>query len=187
MINRYVCLDKQSFKYKNYKISPIDFDHRFMIMRWRNDQIHHLRQNEILTEENQNNYFNNIVYKTFFEAEPKQILFSFYNDNNFVGYGGLVHIDWVNKTAEISFLSDSKLNKQKFTEFWKNFLILIEMVAFVSLNFNSIYTYAYDVRPSIYEIFESQGFKKTHVQSKVYNYEGKIYDAIIHTKKNKWN
>ena len=81
----------------------------------------------------------------------------------------------------------SKLNKQKFTEFWKNFLILIEMVAFVSLNFNSIYTYAYDVRPSIYEIFESQGFKKTHVQSKVYNYEGKIYDAIIHTKKNKWN
>ena len=63
-------------------------------LKWRNEQIIHLRQKKLLTKSDQDNYFNNVLRKTFDEMLPNQILFSFYHKDKFVGYGGLVHIDW---------------------------------------------------------------------------------------------
>ena len=44
-----------------------------------------------------------MVKKQFKEKQPNQLLFSFIENNLLIGYGGLVHIDWTNKNAEISF------------------------------------------------------------------------------------
>ena len=45
-----------------------------------------------------------IILKQFKLQRPSQMLFSFYNQNKLIGYGGLVHINWIHKNAEISFL-----------------------------------------------------------------------------------
>ena len=49
----YNCLSKQEFELNDYRISPITDDNILSIMKWRNEQMHILRQNEILTEEKQ--------------------------------------------------------------------------------------------------------------------------------------
>ena len=71
----------------------------------------HLRQNKILTKDAQENYFNNIISKLFELKEPNQILFSYLKNDNCIGYGGIVHIDWGTKRAEVSFIMDTKLEK----------------------------------------------------------------------------
>ena len=97
-------------------------------MKWRNEQIFHLRQSKVLFSKDQNLYFNEIVYKLFFENYPKQILFSLLENNSLVAYGGLVHINWKNKTAEISFLTDTKYKNFALSYYWKIFFKLIEEV-----------------------------------------------------------
>ena len=64
-----------------------------------------------LTVEDQDAYFENIISTLFDQEQPKQILFSFLKDNKFIGYGGLVHINWIDKNAEISFLMNTEEEK----------------------------------------------------------------------------
>lgn len=92
--NIYKALDTQCFSKENYSIVPIRFQDRLKIMEWRNEQMYHLRQTKALTEEDQNSYFENIVSKLFVLEKPNQILFSYLKDNECIGYGGLVHINW---------------------------------------------------------------------------------------------
>jgi len=99
-MNPYKVLKKQLFSIDNYSIIPIRYEDRLSILKWRNEQLYHLRQEKKLTKNDQENYFNNIVNKLFDQDRPNQILFSFLKDNICIGYGGLVHINWVNKNAE---------------------------------------------------------------------------------------
>jgi hypothetical protein len=48
---------------------------RFDIMKWRNEQIYHLRQDKPLTAEDQEYYFSNVIASLFEQAKPNQILF----------------------------------------------------------------------------------------------------------------
>ena len=83
-------------------------------MKWRNEQIYHLRQSELLTEESQERYFQDIVSKLFNQKEPDQLLFSFLKNDKIIGYGGLVHINWTDRNAEISFIMDTNEEKNIF-------------------------------------------------------------------------
>ena len=60
---RYICLKQQEFSYGNYRLVPLRYEDRFLIMKWRNEQIYHLRQSSLLTEEDQQRYFDNVVAK----------------------------------------------------------------------------------------------------------------------------
>ncbi len=166
---RYKCLTKQEFQIDDYKIVPIRFEDRYNIMKWRNEQIHHLRQTKILTIEDQDLYFENVVAKLFDQIKPDQILFSLLENNILIGYGGLVHLDWEKKSGEISFLISTDLEKHFFEKFWNLFLLMIENIAFKILEFNKIYTYAYDLRPKLYVCLEKAGYKleKTIEQSNI--------------------
>ena len=104
----YKCLNQQSYFNGDYSLVPIRHEHRNEIMKWRNDQVFHLRQNGILTKADQDIYFQEVINPQKDENYPQQILFSFLRDSICVAYGGLVHIDWVNKNAELSFLIDSQ-------------------------------------------------------------------------------
>ena len=55
--NKYKCLIRNDFKKKSFLIVPIRYKDRFDIMKWRNQQIYHLRQSKPLTKEVQNTYF----------------------------------------------------------------------------------------------------------------------------------
>ena len=127
-MSSYKVLNKQVFSSGNYSIVPIRMEDRFDIMKWRNEQIYHLRQDKLLTPENQDYYFQNVVDKLFNEDQPNQILFSFLENGECIGYGGLVHINWIDKNAEISFIMDTRLENERFVEIWNESLSLIEKV-----------------------------------------------------------
>mgnify|MGYP003706225033 CR=1 FL=1 len=100
----YKCLNQQVFLSGEYKLVPLRHGDRHDIMRWRNEQIYHLRQSELLTRNKQDAYFNTTIAPLFNKEKPMQILFSFLYRGDLVGYGGLVHINYVDRNAEISFV-----------------------------------------------------------------------------------
>jgi len=184
-MNCYKVLNKQVYSQGDFSIVPIRYEDRFEIMKWRNEQIYHLRQDKPLTIENQEYYFKNIVANLFEQEKPTQILFSFLKNEEVIGYGGLVHINWIDKNAEISFLMNTILEKEFYNSFLSAFLSLIENVAFEDLGIFKIYTYAFDLRPQLYPVLEQSSFLKEAVLKKHCYYNGSFKDVIIHSKFNK--
>lgn len=178
----YRVLNKQKFKAGNYSIVPIRMQDRFAIKTWRNEQIFHLRQNKPLTDEQQDVYFNTVVKNLFDQETPNQILFSYLDGKKCLGYGGLVHINWIDKNAEISFITDTSINKDKYDFHLTTFLGLIEDVAKNQLQFHKLFTYAFDLRPEIYPVLEKNGFKKEAILKEHCLFNGKFIDVIIHSK-----
>ena len=180
----YKALKKQEFKIGDYCLTPIRHEDRFKIMKWRNEQIYHLRQTKPLTEEIQDKYFTNIIANLFEQERPGQILFSFLKGEECVGYGGLVHLNWLSRNAEVSFVMDTSMEKQQFQEFWIYFLRLIEAVAFNEMGLHKIFTFAFDLRPKLYRSLEICEFNyearlKEHVLV-----QGNYVDVVIHSKIN---
>lgn len=180
----YKCLFTNHFTYKDFSLVPIRNEDKYIIMKTRNEQMFHLRQQQPLTESDQETYFKNTISELFLIDKPNQLLFSFLTDGEFVGYGGLVHIDWEQKSAEISFIMLTELEKDKFSKNWTVFLKLIEAVAFEVLKFNKIYTYAYDLRPHLYSILELAGYNLTQRLINEVSFQGNLVDVLIHTKPN---
>jgi RimJ/RimL family protein N-acetyltransferase len=173
-LKKYQCLTQQEFSDGDFKLVPIRFEDRYEIMKWRNEQIYHLRQKEPLTIEQQDAYFKNVVAKLFNQEQPNQILFSFLKNEELIGYGGLVHINWEDRNAEVSFLTKNVSH----LDLWLPYLKALKKVAFQELQFNKIFTYAYDIRPDLYGILESssfilEGLFSNHVQNK--------FDIRIHS------
>ena len=181
---KYKCLNNEVFAQDKYAIVPIRFVDRFEIMKWRNEQMYHLRQNKPLTDSDQETYFSEIISKLFDHDKPDQILFSFLENNKCIGYGGLVHINWIDRNAEISFIMDTKLELQSFAYFWKIFLYLIEKPAFRDLNLHKIYTFAFDLRPHLYKVLIYSGFRLEARLTEHCFFEKKFVDVLIHSKFN---
>ena len=177
----YKCLENQRFEYNEFSLIPLRDEDQFPIMKWRNEQIYHLRQAKPLTETDQKNYFDNVVAKLFEQEKPSQLLFSFLKNGECIGYGGLVHINWIDKNAEISFIMDTTFEKNSFDYHWSNYLTLIKKVAFSEINFHKIFTYAFDLRPHLYTMLLKNGFiEEARLKEHCY-FEGKFIDVLIHT------
>lgn len=182
----YKALNKQIYSEGIYSIVPIRFEDRTDIMQWRNEQIYHLRQSQPLTIQNQDNYFNTIINQLFEAEKPNQLLFSYLENDTCIGYGGLVHINWVDKNAEISFVMNTELEKDKFKFHWGVFLQLLENIAFNELNFHKIFTYAFDLRQHLYPVLKASGFyEEARLKEHCY-FDGKYLDVVINSKINKY-
>jgi RimJ/RimL family protein N-acetyltransferase len=180
----YKCLTKQVIESDNFKIVPLRYEDHLDILKWRNEQIYHLRQNKLLTVEDQENYFNIIVDKLFNQEQPNQILFSYLENDICIGYGGLVHINWIDKNAEISFIMNTILEKDDFHANWTKYLSLIEKVAFEDLKFHKIFTYAFDLRPHLYLALQDANFIEETRLKEHCLFDGKYIDVVIHSKIN---
>mgnify|MGYP000989582711 CR=1 FL=1 len=184
MTNRFKILSKQEYRKGEYRIVPIRMEDRFKIMEWRNEQIDLLRQKVVLTKKIQDEYFENVIVKLFDDEQPSQILFSFLKNKEFIGYGGLVHIDWEYKNAEISFLLSTKMSSEKPYNILINiFLELIEKVA-KDVNLHKIYTYGYDVedfrfKPLINQNYNLEATLKEHALIDDKFKDVKIYGKIL--------
>ena len=184
MERTYVVLKNQIFQKDQFKIVPIRDIDQLDIMQWRNEQIYHLRQNKPLIASDQKNYFSNVVAHLFQQEKPQQILFSYLEGDKCIGYGGLVHINWVDQHAEISFIMNTELEQQHFTFHWSTYLKLIEVVAFQELNLHKIYTYAFDLRMKLYEVLEENNFLKEARLIDHAKFENRFVDVLIHSKFN---
>jgi len=180
-MNKYKALKNQAFACGEFSIVPIRGQDRYDIMKWRNEQQYHLRQNEVLTKEKQDFYFNTIIAKLFEEDKPEQVLFSYLKDGKCIGYGGLVHINWIDRHAEVSFIMKTSLEEEFFGFNWTKFLNLIEQVA-TELGLHKIFTYAFDLRPHLYSALESNNYRREAILKEHCFFEGKYIDVLIHSK-----
>ena len=177
---QYKCLQQNEFVEGDYKLVPIRYEDRLDIMTWRNEQIYHLRQPTPLTPELQEIYFNQIVAPLFEQDQPNQLLFSYQKEDKTIGYGGLVHINWIERTAEVSFIIKTSLEKDEFEWHWSKYLNLLKRIGFGDLRFIALNTYAFDLRPNLYPILEKNGFVlKAHLKGEITINEKKV-DVFIH-------
>ena len=172
---------KQTYSFNEYQIVPIRNEDRYDIMQWRNEQIYHLRQSKPLDEESQDHYFNTVIADLFENENPDQILFSYLENGKCIGYGGLVHINWIDKNAEISFVLNTK-HENNFIENWCNFLCLIEKIGFIELQFHKLFTYAFDLRPKLYIALERSNYTKDATLTQQTYFNNKFIDVVIHSK-----
>lgn len=177
----YKCLKKQRYTFGDYSIVPLRYEDRFDIMKWRNEQIYHLRQARPLTEEDQQRYFDNVVAKLYDNPKPDQILFSYLEKGVCIGYGGLVHINWIDRNGEISFIMDTQLEADHFAEHWSNYLTMLKAVAFDDLGLHKIYTYAFDLRPHLYTMLEANGYKCEATLKEHCLFNGEYKDVVLHS------
>ncbi len=184
MMRKYASIKEQVLTYNNYTIVPIRDEDKYIIMQMRNDQLFHLRQKEPLTVAQQDHYFATVINSLFAAEQPTQILFSFLQNSECIGYGGLVHINWLDRYAEISFIIKPELEPKYFASCWQSFLFMLEQVAFDDIKLHKIFTYAFDLRPNLYPVVESCGFYKEAVLKEHCFFEGRFIDVVIHSKIN---
>ena len=159
-MRKYKCLETNIYNEGKYTILPLRFQDRYDIMKWRNEQKYHLRQQNDLNQEIQDLYFKNVINNLFKLKFPKQILFSYLEDDKCIGYGGLVHVNWKKRDAEISFIMDTVLEDESFDFHWSIFLNLIEKVAFIDLKLIRIFTHAYNLRPHLYDVLLKNNYNE---------------------------
>lgn len=183
-MQRYRVLSRNEYGSGPCRLLPIRMEDRFPIMRWRNEQIYHLRQNSPITEAQQDQYFSTVVAGLFEQERPGQILFSYLREEICIGYGGLVHINWDNRNAELSFIMDTALEKEEFASHWSTYLSLIEEVAFRDLALHKVFVYAFDLRPHLYKVLEANGyFLDARLREHCF-FDEKFLDVVIHAKIN---
>jgi RimJ/RimL family protein N-acetyltransferase len=122
------------------------------------------------------------VANLFDQEQPDQILFSFLKGDECIGYGGLVHINWIDKNAEISFIMKTELEKENFEKNWLIYLRMIEEVGFNLLKLQKLYIYAFDLRPHLYQALEKG---KYFLDAKLENHcfcNGEYKDVVIYSK-----
>lgn len=145
-------------------IEPIKLADAESIRLWRNAQISILRQEQPLTKDEQERYFSETVAPLFRQQQPEQILFRFLDHDQFVGYGGLTHIDWEKREAELSFLLNPAVPQHEVK--LRPFISLLISVAFFELQLNSVFTEAYLFRDTIISLLEELGLKKEQLLDK---------------------
>ena len=163
---------------------PIRDEDKYLIMRWRNEQIYHLRQAKPLTSEDQETYFDTAIADLFVQEKPAQLLFSLLENEICIGYGGLVHINWVDKHAEVSFIMNTELEATRFAEIWTVYLQLLQKIAFTELQLHKLFTYAFDLRPHLYPVLADSGFEQEARLKDHCFFNGQYKDVLIHSK---WN
>ena len=182
----YKYLNQSGYQLENgFSIVPIRNKDKYLIMQWRNEQLYHLRQATPLTQADQDLYFDTTVSQLFEQEQPDQLLFSYLDPNQVcIGYGGLVHINWRDQHAEISFIMATEIEKNHFSIHWKRYLSLIEPLAFTALKFHKIFTYAFDLRPHLYVVLEENGWVREAVLKDHFLNKNHYLDVVIHAKIN---
>lgn len=159
-MERYVVLPQASYTVRDYTLVSLRQQDIFKIKAWRNAQIDILRQKKPLTDEDQSSYYHSVILPGYGQQYPDQILFSILQNGACIGYGGLVHISWEDKRAEISFLVDNDRISDRRTEQddFESYLKIIKYISFNELGLNRLHLEIYDIREKHIQTIEKSGF-----------------------------
>ena len=160
-------------------VTPDDIED---IRCWRNTQMSVLRQTHIISKNEQEHYFETYVWPDKSSSNPKQILLAIELDRAFIGYGGLVHIDWEARRAEISFLLNPQLENDgsALSLIFEKYLRLIHKLSFVDLKLNKLTTETYAHRHVHIEILSRCGHKLEGTLKQHVIVDGVAVDSLLH-------
>lgn len=172
---------EQTFIYNQYSFKPIERNHLYEIMVWRNEQLSILRTKKVHNKVDQDNYYDNFILPSRKVDKPNIILYSYFRDNILIGYGGLTNIDWEARKAEISFLIDNKISNDtcEYLEIFSVFLKNLKDIAFNKIGLHRLYTETYDLRPIHNKALE----KEMHFEGRLLDHifqNGKYVDVLFH-------
>lgn len=141
-----------------------------------------LRQTKVISKKEQEDYFKKYIWPDMSLKKPKNILLCFFLRNILIGYGGLVHIAWEHKRAEISFLLNDKdaTNVSNYAEHFKVFLKMIQKISFLDLTFEKIFTETYAIRPNHIAVLEESGMVLEGVLRNHVLIGDNFVDSLIH-------
>ena len=177
----YIILKGFRGDFRGYQLTSVRMEDAAPIMKWRNEQISALRQTSPLSETEQNTYFQDVVKPSFSQKQPNIVLLRFTYENNLIGYGGLVHINWTSMKAEVSFLLETERGKDTF-QYGRDcsiFLNLLMRCAFDNVGLNKIYTHSYSHRGFHVNSIEASGFRREGVLRQDEKVDGQWVDAVI--------
>ena len=181
---RYACLKRQRYESGLLAVIPVREADMELIRVWRNEQMRVLRQSRPLSPEDQKRYFRDVVMPTFEQPQPPMLLFTYLLDDHPIGYGGLVHIDWENRRAEISFLLETARSREdadgEYARLFSCFLALMKRIAFDELGLNRLYTETFDIRPLHVQVLEQNGFRPEGRMRQHVLVDGRFVDSLIH-------
>lgn len=177
----YTTLGPTPFRHANYCIESVRMDDAEEIRNWRNEQISALRQEQTLTKEEQFAYFGRLLSEDFPMSRPKKILVRFMFKDDLIGYGGMVHIDWHNLHAEVSFLLETSRTEDqtKYSHELFIFFQLIKQAAFMKLGLNKLTSEAYAHRKYHVDAIEKAGFTREGILRQHSLINGEWVDAVV--------
>lgn len=179
--NSYACCPTLDITSNNFRLRPLGWNDRIEIRRWRNAQISILRQRSELTEKQQDEYFDLVVAKEMRIQFPPQILLGLECSGELVAYGGLVHISWLDRHAEMSFLTDPLYcNLNDHSRLLTAFVKLLSQLALNELQLHRLFTETYSSRNEHMEMLESLGFCKEGVLIEHVIINGEFVNSILH-------
>ncbi len=185
-MRKYHCLAHAEYTDpEGFSITTIRPEDKEPIRCWRNSQMAILRSYEPISATDQEHYFDTVITPSLLQGviqeRPNQILFSFFLQNTLIGYGGLTHIDWHAKRAELSVLLDPRF-KEGSDDFAHYFRVFIRLVLQVleELNFRKLTAEVYDFRTHVISILEHSKFQlEGHLKDHVYK-AGALHDAYLY-------
>lgn len=179
---KYICLKHQKYFLDEYCLAVIQRKDIEKIRKWRNKQLNVLRQLNPISTKQQVEYFSNNIWPSMKESQPKNILFTFFWKEKQIGYGGLVHISWHNKNAELSFLLSPKymLRDDIYEKHFNKYIRMLLNIAFKDLNLHRISTETYSFRKKTINILEKNSFKLEGIERDQTLINGKFYNSFIH-------
>jgi RimJ/RimL family protein N-acetyltransferase len=161
-------------------IRPIRRTDSEEIRNWRNNQMKVLRQKELLTQREQGLYFDEVVKGSLTAKRPDQILLGIEDQNNLVAYGGLVHISWEDRRAELSFLTNGLLNDELYERYFAMFINYVVSIAKNDFGLHKIFTETYAFRRHHISILEKNGLKTEGKLADHIRMADGFYDSILH-------
>lgn len=166
-------------------LAPLRREHMEQIRLWRNEQLSILRQSSPLSQEDQKRYWNDTLLPMTQESTPSLLLFAIIQEGQLIGYGGLTHIDWNNKRAEISFLLDTKIHEDSelFQTLFSSFLETMETVAFQELLLEKLIAEVFAFRKTIIALLRHSSFEKEGRLAQHVHKQGKAYDSLLFAKR----
>jgi len=178
----YQCLKAACYAIGKYSVTSLRYQDIFLVKQWRNDQIRVLRQNKVLSDGDQKNYYANVVEPSFRIKQPSIILFSYLYDKECIGYGGFTNIDWYSRRAEVSFLLNTARvsDPVQYEADFGTFLALLKQVAFGDLEWNRLYTETFDIRLHHTSILERNNFRYEGRMKQHAVVDERFVDSLIH-------
>jgi RimJ/RimL family protein N-acetyltransferase len=178
----YVCMPRPKLDYGSFSVEAVQPRYIESIRQWRNAQMDILRQSTAITPEQQEAYFREYIWPDMRSLQPKNLLLAYMENGNFIGYGGLVHIAWEHRRAEVSFLLKTRLagTQDDYNRYFPSFLKLMKILAFDDLGFERLYTETYAVREQYILALETMSFRCEGVLRHHVRINDQPVDSFIH-------